>query len=374
MFSAGLMKRRGLQISWLPLGLLCVIALASPVSAGLVAYNDPAANQHEQDASITRYGRYDAQTRSFISPGGLLKDQASGKWTSISATFSVVSTVVRPTSLSGSESVVFEIETTPDQTNSRTHGPTQHGKAQPRQPVGPAGSLGGNRAEGRSDNLSSISDEDLFIQVVTDDESRPGIFGPLQNNPMIPFPVSDEGTLAVGVGEADIPAQSTWAYEITFSGLDPTKVYAFQSLIDGQSATSSPPGGLEYSSRFSILGADRFKNAGSSNVDELDAGVLAIDHSKEQHEGYVIRWVGISAFDGTFTVRSEVSGAWGTNSNEPPPWWTGPQAFELQQIQQVTVPIPAPGSATLALIGMPLLAFAVRRRQAAARRIFKPTR
>ena len=91
-----------------------------------------------------------------------------------------------------------------------------------------------------------------------------------------------------------------WFVDLTFTGLDPDKEYTF--------VTSAARCNPEYTNRYSIYtlnGADAFVYASSQGVDSLAANRVRFNTGDNFNEGYVARWTGIKAADGTFSVRAE---------------------------------------------------------------------
>ncbi len=89
-----------------------------------------------------------------------------------------------------------------------------------------------------------------------------------------------------------------WWVDVTFTGLDPSTEYTF--------ATSSARG--SYDNRYTVytlIGADTYANASTSGVDVLAENKVRFNTGDNLAQGYVARWTGITAADGTFTVRAE---------------------------------------------------------------------
>ena len=89
-----------------------------------------------------------------------------------------------------------------------------------------------------------------------------------------------------------------WWVDLTFTGLDPTTGYTF--------ATSAARG--NYSGRltiYTLTGADTYTNASTIGVDVLAENKVRFNTGDNISEGYVARWTGITAADGSFTVRAE---------------------------------------------------------------------
>jgi hypothetical protein len=89
-----------------------------------------------------------------------------------------------------------------------------------------------------------------------------------------------------------------WWVDLTFTGLDPTTEYTF--------ATSAARN--NYSGRltiYTLTGADTYTNASTIGVDVLAENKVRFNTGDNHNEGYVARWTGITATDGSFTVRAE---------------------------------------------------------------------
>ncbi|MHC4749205.1 MAG: lamin tail domain-containing protein [Planctomycetota bacterium] len=91
-----------------------------------------------------------------------------------------------------------------------------------------------------------------------------------------------------------------WWIDLTFTGLDPSTEYTF--------ATSASRN--NYTNRltiYTISGADSYTNASTPGVDVLTASEnkVRFNTGDNHNEGYVARWTGIRASDGTFKVRAE---------------------------------------------------------------------
>ncbi|MBE0534492.1 MAG: lamin tail domain-containing protein [Phycisphaerae bacterium] len=105
------------------------------------------------------------------------------------------------------------------------------------------------------------------------------------------------GTIADMTGVIYYGAVGWWV-DLTFTGLDPSTEYTF--------ATSSARGA--YDNRYTVytlIGADTYANASTSGVAVLAENKVRFNTGDNLAEGYVARWTGITAADGTFTVRAE---------------------------------------------------------------------
>jgi len=89
-----------------------------------------------------------------------------------------------------------------------------------------------------------------------------------------------------------------WWVDVTFTGLDAGTQYSF--------ATSSAR--CSYDDRliiYTLTGADTYTNASTSGVDVLTENKVRFNSGDNYSQGYVARWTGITASDGSFTVRAE---------------------------------------------------------------------
>lgn len=145
-----------------------------------------------------------------------------------------------------------------------------------------------------------------------------------------------------------------WYYTVTFTGLDPNATYEF--------VTTANRGNPSYDgkrwAKYSILGADAYANESTGTVAELAGpGVLAMDTG---YNGDIVKWTGVAAADGSFSVVSENIGA-------PPAYGTeafksyGMQAFQITELEGQIVPVP--GAVGLGLAGMGLIGFWKRRKR-----------
>ncbi len=93
-----------------------------------------------------------------------------------------------------------------------------------------------------------------------------------------------------------------WWVDLTFSGLDPGTTYTF--------ATSAARN--NYADRFTLYtlaGADTYTNASTSGVGVVAENKIRLNSGDNHNDGYVVRWTGITASDGTFTVRAQADAA-----------------------------------------------------------------
>jgi uncharacterized repeat protein (TIGR02543 family) len=94
-----------------------------------------------------------------------------------------------------------------------------------------------------------------------------------------------------------------WTVDLTFTGLDPGKVYNFAT-----SAARCGSGG-DYAQRktiYTISGVDASTNSSSSGVDVISPTSVAFVTGTNEAEGYIAQWTDIDpGADGSFVVRAE---------------------------------------------------------------------
>jgi hypothetical protein len=149
---------------------------------------------------------------------------------------------------------------------------------------------------------------------------------------------TDPGTPAFDVfnGIVDIneiasygSSSSDWYYNVQFTELDPTKAYEFVTTANRNSVSYAGSGPSSRWTEFSLIGADSGNNASSGGVIAVSDAVLKMNTGYNTVAGDVIRWTGITAADGSFTVRSENVGDAGPG--EPVKSY-GLQAFMLREL------------------------------------------
>ncbi|MHC4424487.1 MAG: lamin tail domain-containing protein [Planctomycetota bacterium] len=89
-----------------------------------------------------------------------------------------------------------------------------------------------------------------------------------------------------------------WWIDLTFTGLDPGTEYTFAT----SAIRSNYEGRLTV---YTLTGADTYANAGTDGVEEPAENKVRFNTGDNYNEGYVARWTGITASDGSFTVRAE---------------------------------------------------------------------
>ena len=92
---------------------------------------------------------------------------------------------------------------------------------------------------------------------------------------------------------------SGWYVDLTFTGLDANKEYTFAT-----SAARCNPLYADRNTIYSIIGADTYTNASTVGVNVTSEDEVWFNTGDNFNEGYVARWTGITASDGTFTVRA----------------------------------------------------------------------
>ncbi len=106
-------------------------------------------------------------------------------------------------------------------------------------------------------------------------------------------------------------SSSGWSYQVTFTGLDPSKTYEFVTTANRNNASYAGNGSTSRWTEFSIVGADTYTNASTAGVTEISPDVVEFNTGYNTVNGYVARWTGITAADGSFTVISQNVGAGG---------------------------------------------------------------
>ena len=120
------------------------------------------------------------------------------------------------------------------------------------------------------------------------------------------------GKVNLGDWSTSYNSSSTgWYYQVTFTGLDPSKTYEFVTTANRNSASYAGTGSSSRWTEFSIIGADTYTNGSTTGVVEISPDVVQFNTGYNTLNGYVARWTGITAADGSFTVRSENVGAGG---------------------------------------------------------------
>jgi len=140
-------------------------------------------------------------------------------------------------------------------------------------------------------------------------------------------------------------SSSGWYYEVTFTGLDAGKSYEFVTTANRNSSSYAGDGSASRWTKFSIIGADSYTNSSSTGVVEISPDIVRMNTGYNTVNGYVVRWTGITAADGSFTVRSENVGAGGPGEANKS---YGMEGFMLAEGSAV----PEPASALLMLGGV----------------------
>ncbi|MCK4958690.1 MAG: hypothetical protein KAT00_04810, partial [Planctomycetes bacterium] len=92
-----------------------------------------------------------------------------------------------------------------------------------------------------------------------------------------------------------------WYVDLTFTGLDANKKYTFVTSAARCGTTA------DYTDRYSVFtisGADTYTNASTTGVNVESEAEVWFNTGDNYNEGYVAKWTGIAASDGTFTVRA----------------------------------------------------------------------
>jgi PEP-CTERM motif len=136
-------------------------------------------------------------------------------------------------------------------------------------------------------------------------------------------------------------SSSSWYYQVSFTGLDPGKVYEFVTTANRNGSSYGGDGSTSRWTKFSIIDADTYANASSSGVVQISPDVVRMNTGYNTENGYVVRWTGItSGIDGSFTVKSENIGAGGPGEAN--------KSYGMEGFMLAEVPEPA----SLALLGV----------------------
>jgi len=149
---------------------------------------------------------------------------------------------------------------------------------------------------------------------------------------------------------------SDWYYRVTFTGLDPTKLYKFLTTANRNSSSYDGTGGSSRWTEFSIIGADTYSNVSSAGVVQITEDVLKMNTGYNTVNGYLVGWEGITAADGTFTILTQNVGVDGPGEAIKS---YGMQAFMLEEYEGGEIPEPT----TVCLIGAGVAAMAAKRKR-----------
>lgn len=143
------------------------------------------------------------------------------------------------------------------------------------------------------------------------------------------------GKVNLGDWSTSYNSSTDWYYQVTFTGLDPSKSYEFVTTANRGGSYST-----ERWTKFSILGADAYTNSSSTGVTQVTPDVLKMNTGNNTVAGNVIRWTGITATDGSFTVISQNVGISGPGEIYKS---YGMEGFMLSEV---------PEPATMCLLGL----------------------
>jgi large repetitive protein len=144
------------------------------------------------------------------------------------------------------------------------------------------------------------------------------------------------GKVNLGDGSTSYNSSSLdWYYQVTFTGLDPTKSYEFVTTANRNSSSYAGSGASSRWTKFSIIGADAYVNSSSAGVTQISPDVVEFNTGYNTVNGYVARWTGITAADGSFTVISQNVGAGGPGDARRS---YGMEGFMLAEVAAVPEP------------------------------------
>ena len=98
--------------------------------------------------------------------------------------------------------------------------------------------------------------------------------------------------------------------------------------------------------KFSIIGADAYSNASTTGVIQISPDVVRFNTGYNTVNGYVARWTGITAADGSFTVISQNVGAGGPGEAIKS---YGMEGFMLAEATPVAAVVPLPAAAWIGM-------------------------
>ncbi len=151
-------------------------------------------------------------------------------------------------------------------------------------------------------------------------------------------------------------SSSDWYYQVTFTGLDPSKSYEFVTTANRDSVSYDGSGTSSRWTKFSIIGADTYTNASTLGVTQISPNVVEFNTGYNTVNGYVARWTGITAADGSFTVISQNVGAAGPGEAK--------KSYGMEGFMLAETTVPEPGTLVLLLTAaLGALAYAWRRRR-----------
>jgi len=129
-----------------------------------------------------------------------------------------------------------------------------------------------------------------------------------------------------GVHELD---EASYQNRVTFTGLDPTKEYTITLTVNRDNLTYE---NKRYT-KATIEGADTFVNDSSSGVVVNSEASVSFSAGYNYSLGYVARWTGVTAADGSFAILSEWDNTLGPtpgSDNNTKGYAMG--AFKLEQL------------------------------------------
>ena len=145
-----------------------------------------------------------------------------------------------------------------------------------------------------------------------------------------------------------------WWYQVVFTGLDSTKQYEFVTTANRGSSYSP-----ERWSQFRLIGADTYVNGSSAGTVQVTPDVVKLNGGANTAAGDIVRWTGITAADGSFTMLSE-----NLRDINGKPYGYGMQAFMLAE-SDGTPPIPEPVTMAGLMLGIGSVVTYVRKRRMA---------
>ena len=132
--------------------------------------------------------------------------------------------------------------------------------------------------------------------------------------------VDGVGNYELDIGDPDNPNDDDDFVTLTFKNLDPKKRYVV-------AVTYNRDGGINFSDRvtkFTIEGADDYLQNSSLGVVVNNDDSVSFSTGNNTANGYVARWTGVTAEDGSFSIKAE--------QDRSKPEWEGEKAYAMTSV------------------------------------------
>lgn len=140
--------------------------------------------------------------------------------------------------------------------------------------------------------------------------------------------------------------------DLTFTGLDPSRLYTFATTANRGADVEGKTGYLDRVTKYTVSGADSYTNASTAGTTITDSGAsTAFCTACNSTNGYVARWTDIApGSDGTIAIRAGADDYY--------------KFYAFDVFQLATQPVPEPSTLVLLAIGsLAALGFVLRRRK-----------